>query len=61
MAAIRALRPGLGLSGAKALVDPLPQVVKSDVAHADVESVRCIFRELGAVVEFVDNVYGRIR
>jgi ribosomal protein L7/L12 len=61
MSAIRALRPELGLAAAKALVEPLRQVVKADVPHVDVECVRSRFQEIGAVVEFVDNFYGRIR
>lgn len=61
MATIRALRPELGLAEAKALIAPLGQALKSDVARADVQSVRHSFRDAGAVVEFVDNAYGRIR
>jgi ribosomal protein L7/L12 len=62
MAVIHALRPELGLSGAKALLaPPPPQCLKSDVAHVDLEDVRRRFRDVGAVVEFVDNLYGRIR
>lgn len=62
MAVIHGLRPELGLSGAKALLaPPAPQIIKSDVAHADLERIRNKFREVGAAVEFVDNFYGRIR
>jgi ribosomal protein L7/L12 len=61
MAAIRALRPELSLSDAKALIEPLPQVIKNDVAHSDVDVVRSGFRDAGAVVEFVDDHYGRVR
>lgn len=61
MAVIHGLRPDLGLSGAKALLaPPSPQILMSDVAHADLERVRNRFREVGAAVEFVDNFYGRI-
>jgi ribosomal protein L7/L12 len=59
MKVIRALRPGLALQEAKALVDGAPQVVATDVRHFDVDVVRHRFVEVGAVVEFTDNTFGR--
>jgi ribosomal protein L7/L12 len=61
MAVIRALRSDVTLSDAKALVEPLPQVIKNDVAHDDVESIRRRFLDVGAIVQFVNNQYGGIR
>ena len=59
MRAIRALCPAVSPTAAKALADGALQAIKHEVNHFDIDAIRRQFRDAGATVEFVDNVYGR--
>jgi ribosomal protein L7/L12 len=52
MQTLRALRPGLSLATAKALVDSAPQAVLWDVRHYDLHRVQVRLRATGGAFEF---------